>query len=287
MNLNVLEVLEPGLSATLQDRGRSGWRRFGVPPSGAMDDHAAGWANKLLDNPPDAPVIELLFQGASLRWLQTVWVAVTGADAQANVLAWRAIRARAGEVMEFRRNRSGVWIYIAVEGGFEGRRFLGSASVYPRGNLGRPFARGDLVRRNSESEFQLPPTVAGRLVAPDERRDYDSPPLLRVWPAPQAERFSAGDRDLFFSREWTVTSQSDRAGYRLAGSPLKSRLPQIISEPVRVGTVQVPENGLPIVTLHDGPTVGGYPKLGLIDPADVSWLAQCRPGQKVRFRPAR
>jgi allophanate hydrolase subunit 2 len=92
------------------------------------------------------------------------------------------------------------------------------------------------------------------------------------------------DRELFFTQVWTVTSQSDRVGYRLGGAPLGSRLPQLISEPVRVGTVQVPENGLPIVTMRDGPTVGGYPKLGMVDPADVSWLAQCRPGQKVRFQ---
>jgi allophanate hydrolase subunit 2 len=54
---------------------------------------------------------------------------------------------------------------------------------------------------------------------------------------------------------------------------------------VRVGSVQVPENGQPIVTMRDGPTVGGYPKLGMIDPADLSWLAQCRPGRQVRFQP--
>jgi allophanate hydrolase subunit 2 len=60
---------------------------------------------------------------------------------------------------------------------------------------------------------------------------------------------------------------------------------ELLSEPVRVGTIQVPENGLPIVTMRDGPTVGGYPKLGMVDPADLSWLTQCRPGQKVRFLP--
>ena len=58
----------------------------------------------------------------------------------------------------------------------------------------------------------------------------------------------------------------------------------MVSEPVRVGSIQVPENGLPIVTLRDGPTVGGYPKLGVIAPDDISWLVQCRPGQKIRFQ---
>ena len=68
------------------------------------------------------------------------------------------------------------------------------------------------------------------------------------------------------------------------GEPLQSAQAQIISEPVRVGSVQIPENSQPIVTMRDGPTVGGYPKLGLVDPADLSWLVQSRPGQKVRFQ---
>jgi allophanate hydrolase subunit 2 len=58
---------------------------------------------------------------------------------------------------------------------------------------------------------------------------------------------------------------------------------QILSEPVCVGTIQVPENGQPIITMRDGPTVGGYPKLAVIDPADVDRAAQCRPGTKIRF----
>ena len=57
----------------------------------------------------------------------------------------------------------------------------------------------------------------------------------------------------------------------------------MISEPVLPGSVQIPTDGQPIVTMCDGPTVGGYPKLGLVDGADLSWLAQCRPGLKVRF----
>jgi allophanate hydrolase subunit 2 len=114
-----------------------------------------------------------------------------------------------------------------------------------------------------------------------EIRDYNSPPALRVWNGPQRVWFSNG----VFEQEWKVTPQSNRVGYRLAGEPLKFEKRELLSEPVRVGTIQVPENGLPIVTMRDGPTVGGYPKLGMVDSADLSWLAQCRPGQQIRFIP--
>src|SRR5207247_2580066 len=175
MGPKVFEILEPGLGATLQDRGRPGWRRFGVPPGGAMDDHAARWANRLLDNSPDAPVVEFLLQGAKLRALAETWIAVTGADAEDSV-----------------------------------------------GSYGR--------------------------------RNYDSPPPLRVWRAPQWDLFSETDRELFFAQEWAVSAQSDRVGYRLTGRPLKPSATQIFSEPVLVGSIQIPPDGQPIVTMRDWST---------------------------------
>ena len=249
-----------------------------------MDDHAAHWANRLLDNTPDAPVVEFLLQGAKLRALGETWIAVTGADADASVPTWRAVRTNEDDVLQFPASRSGVWVYLAVEGGFGGQRWLGSASVYARGRLGQPSASGTVLCRATSARFQLPRGVAGRVVDWRERRNYESPPPLRVWRAPQWDLFSETDRELFFAQEWAVSSQSDRVGYRLAGKPLKPSAAQILSEPVLVGSIQIPPDGQPIVTMRDGPTVGGYPKLGLVEAADVSWLAQCRPGVKVRFQ---
>jgi biotin-dependent carboxylase-like uncharacterized protein len=280
----ILEIISPGLGLTLQDGGRFGWRKFGVPASGAMDDHAADCANRLLENPRHAPVLELLFQGAKFLFLRDVWIAVTGAEARANVKTWQAHRVRAGETLEFPHNQCGVWIYVAIEGGFMGERLLGSASVYPRGQLGKAFARGDRLRRNMASEFHPPSAIARRLMAVSEIRNYSEPPPLRIWRGPQWEFFREPERAAFFTNQWTVSAQSDRIGYRFSGERIQSPSAQMVSEPVRVGTIQVPENGQPIVTMRDGPTVGGYPKLGMVDPADLSWLAQSRPGQKIRFQ---
>ena len=94
------------------------------------------------------------------------------------------------------------------------------------------------------------------------------------------------DRAAFLDQTWTVTPQSDRVGYRLSGQPLTPGRWQMISEPLRVGTVQVPDDGRPIVMMRDGPTVGGYPKLGVVDAHDVARLAQCRPGRGLKFRMA-
>lgn len=235
-----LKVLTAGMGAAWQCAQRSGLRRFGVPPGGPMDDHAAQWANRLVGNEADAAVLELLWGGARVEVMQDGFVAITGASVKASVPLWRAVAVKAGRVLEFAPGSLGVWIYVAF-----GIKDCGSA----------PWS---------------------------EVRDYSATPFIRVWRGPQRETFS----DAFFEQEWTVTPQSNRVGYRLAGEPLKFEKREMLSEPVRAGTIQVPDNGLPIVTMRDGPTVGGYPKLGVVDPADLSWLAQCRPGQKVRFAAA-
>ena len=284
MSMEILRVIKPGASAAIQDAGRVGWKRFGVPSSGAMDDHAARWANRLLDNPPEAPLLEVLLAGAEFAVQRDVWITITGAHGGSSRACWRVLRVCSGETIRFAGGQNGVWSYVAVEGGFEAPRFLGSASVYARGGLGMPLQSGDVLRRTNQSEFHLPEHVAGRIAPWNEQRDYRTPPALRVWPGPQWGFFSDTEKQKFFAQNWTVSSQSDRVGYRLKGEPLASRGEQIISEPVRVGSIQIPENGQPIVTLRDGPTVGGYPKLGLVDAADIAWLVQCNAGQPVRFR---
>lgn len=215
-----------------------GLRKFGVPPGGPMDDHAAAWANRMVDNSEDAPVLELQWGGAKLEALQDCFIAITGAPMRTSVPLWRPVRVKAGQRIEFAPGASGVWAYVAF---------------------------GD---------------DAGAGTSWTEIRDYTAPPLLRVWQAPQSHMFSRE----FFDWEWSLTASINRAGYRLiTAESLKYAKHELLSEPVRVGTIQVPDDRAIIVTMRDGPTVGGYPKLGMVDPADLSWLIQCRPGQKLRF----
>jgi len=282
---DVIEVASPGLRASLQDLGHGGWRRFGVPPGGAMDSHAAAYANRLLDNPDSAPVLEMLLQGGQLRVLRDTWVAVTGADSGVELPMWRAVQVREGDELNFPRNQNGVWIYVAVEHGFESSCRKGNGTPPWAGLLGRPLQAGDLLRHRPGLPFGLPTGVAGRVVDPIEQWNFSQPPPFRVWPGPQWDAFAEEGRQHFFSSAWEVTPQSDRAGYRLSGPPMPGTRPQMLSEPTLVGSIQIPDDGQPIVTMRDGPTVGGYPKLGVVDPDELSRLTQCRPGQTVTFVP--
>jgi biotin-dependent carboxylase-like uncharacterized protein len=281
----VLELIDPGLGASLQDLGRRGWKRYGVPPGGALDDHAARWANLLLGNPLNAPVLEFLFHGATLRALRDVELALTGAalGPGPGPVRWHTRLLTRGEEMTLPPSASGVWTYVATRGGFVGARWFGSVTAFPRGGLGNTLAEGAILARPEQIGPALPSAVGRRWIDATEQRDYAHPPQIRLWRGPQWDLFTETSRAAFFEKPWCVSASSDRTGYRLDGSLLNPPTTSLPSEPVIPGSIQVPPDGAPIVTMRDGPTVGGYPKLGLVDPGHLSWLAQCRPGQEIRF----
>jgi len=284
------EILDGGLGATIQNAGRFGWQRFGVPPSGAVDEHAFDWANQLLDNPPDAPCVEIMMGGFRARALSDCWIAIAGADLNAtlndNRLAvWRTAKLRADDVLEFFSCRTGLWCYLAVEGGFNAPEFFGSVSVYERGKLGSSLKRGDALSRKKIS-CNIPDCISGRFTAAVEVPDYSQPLTARVVLGPQEDWFAQSEMQKFFDSKYKVTSQIDRVGYRLEGAPIRAETHDIFSEGIAYGAIQVPENGQPIVMMKDRPTVGGYPKIGTLLPEDTARLAQCRTGQTVRFEKA-
>ena len=278
----VIEIISTGVGLSVQDYGRPGWRRFGVPPGGVMDRSSAAAANRLLGNRADAPVLEVLMQGAKLRVLEDTWIAIAGADLGCAIAPWTACAVSAGTILQFPMNRSGLWAYVAVPGGFDADRWFGSASVDSRNGLGRPLERGvQLSAVTSASSFKYE-RVGRRVLAAELQRDFSRPMEFELLPGPQFDLFSSQARGELVSSEWTVSPRSDRTGFRLEGPALN--VPDSIrSEPVLPGSLQIPGNGQPIVTMVDGPTVGGYAKIAILREADLDWLAQCRPGTKIGF----
>lgn len=277
----VLEVISAGGGATLQDLGRPGWKRHGMPPGGAMDGESARQANRLVGNAEGEAVMEFLLSGARLRALAEVELAVTGAEAESNRPRWRSFVVKPGEEISLGACRAGVWTYLAVRGGFLAPRWFGSASTYARAGLGGSLTAGAVLERRAEGTASA---VAGRFVSEANQPRWGEALTLTVWAGPEWERFSGEARERFLEQTWTVSPQSDRAGYRLEGEAMEAPAGQILSAPLRVGTLQVPPGGKPIVILRDGPTVGGYPRLAMLEEDAVSRFTQCAPGTEVRFR---
>jgi len=286
-----VEVVDAGLSVTIQDRGRTGYRNIGVPVSGALDPYLMAAANALLGNAADAAVLEVCLGGPSLKALSgTLRIALAGElGAQVvntrgrvlKVLPWQTATLFPGDVIRIDGVAHGVG-YVAITGGFQVPAQLGSRSTYLRAAIGgidgRALASGD---RLDCAALRGDPWLesCGRASLP-----RDTGPI-RVILGPQDDHFTAEALATFLGRPYRVTRDMDRMGLRLEGERLAHNElgTEIVSDGVAPGSIQVPANGQPIVLLADCQTSGGYPKIATVIRADLPRLAHLRPGDEIRF----
>lgn len=288
----MMEILDPGFLTTVQDLGRIGWARYGVPPSGPLDEAAFRAANLLVGNEPNTAGLEITLVGPTLRLWRPALVAVCGADfdlwiGRLKVPTWHALFVRAGKVLRFGQRRSGARAYLAIDGGLDLPLYLDSRATYLPGGFGglegRPLRRGDRLPLGRPR--QHPAGRAGRAWPSDRRLLYAARPTLRVVMGPQDEHFTNGALDTFLTADYELLPESNRMGARLRGPEIAHRGEgNIVSDGVVTGSVQIPANGQPIVMLADHQTTGGYPKIATVVRADLPLLAQCLPGDRVRFR---
>jgi biotin-dependent carboxylase-like uncharacterized protein len=300
-----ITVLKPGLMSSFQDLGRVGYQHQGIPVAGAMDQRAHRLASLLAGNDPArAASLEITLQGPALRFDHAACFALSGAALGAALNGKplpmnRPLLARAGDVLAFGPpgqaapgGAPGLRAYLAVHGGFALPRIMDSESTYLRsgfgGHQGRALRKGDTVALRATLaadaldaledglwavRLYLPATLASQARA-----------AVRAMPGRQWADFTAAARDAFATAAFTVTPQSDRMGYRLAGPVLAMTAPrQMLSEATCFGTVQVPADGAPIVLMADRQTTGGYPKIAQVASVDLPVLAQTAPGSTIRF----
>lgn len=286
----VLRVEDAGMFTTIQDLGRSGRRASGVPPGGAMDRFALTCANLLVGNPEGAAALECALSGPTLVALGSCLVAVTGADFGATlngtpVPGWTGIFLSEGDRLAFSGRRWGARAYIAVSGGLEAERWLGSAATYLL--VGRGGVHGRTVKAGDELGLAAPaprPSVVGRCLSVGLRPAYTKEPELSAVVGPHARLLSPKARKAFFRERWTVSTDADRMGYRLDGETLEVRAEELVSFGLALGAVQVPPAGQPILLMADHQTAGGYPVVAGVARADLPLAAQLLPGEHLRFR---
>lgn len=283
-----LTVLAPGMQSLIQDVGRPGHAAVGVTASGAMDRPAAQLANSLVGNPLDAAVIESLFGGLRLRAKSSVVVVVTGAEVDVHIVneefEWSVstgtpFALETGWEVEVGTPAAGLRSYLAVRGGFDVEAELGSRSSDVLSGVGpKPLRTGDALPIGREPQEAVkapvtPPQCADRVE-------------LRFVPGPRADWFSAESLASLAGQWWEVTSDSNRIGMRLKGSPLERvQSGELPSEGMTRGSLQVPPNGQPVLFLADHPVTGGYPVIGTVLDADTDLAGQLAPGNRIRFVP--
>ncbi|MCF3170427.1 biotin-dependent carboxyltransferase family protein [Streptomyces violaceoruber] len=305
-----LHVVRPGALTTVQDAGRPGWAHLGVGRSGALDAPAARLVNRLVGNPPGAAVLETTLTGCAVRPDRSVVAVVGGAGCPVRVdgrpVAWgEPVRVPAGAVLEAGPAVTGLRSYLAFAGGLEPDAVLGSRSAdllsglgpaplgagdtVPLGDPAKPSGRvesGDLVgpsdpeKRRGPAERCGPPSAAGPVPWPGAPVEL----VLPVHLGPRHDWFTAPALRTLLTADYRVSPHSNRIGLRTEGPALeRSRTEELPSEGVVLGAIQVPPDGRPVVFLHDHPTTGGYPVVGVVAERALAGAAQAVPGTRLRF----
>ncbi len=287
----MLKVLKSGLLTTIQDVGRAGYQRFGVSCCGAMDNYALRIANLLVGNPETAAGLEVTLLGPQLQALEDSVISVAGADLTPaiegrQVPSWESLLLKKDQVLSFGKRKRGARSYVCVAGGLKADHFLGSQSTDLKskfgGMAGRSLEKEDVLLRTT-ANF-LHETRTKRRVRPETLWEYRAPFTLRVVLGPQSRCFSENAISTLLTKEYLVTPESNRMGYRLQGPPLQRLPAEIISDPIPLGALQVLPNGQVVLLMADCQTVGGYPKIAVLISADMPKAAQLTIGHRVRFR---
>ena len=294
-------ILKPGIMSSVQDLGRWGFQQHGVPVGGAMDKLSASLANIICGNDEKEAVIEMTLQGTSILFNENTHCAFTGGGCKVFVddveLPFnRLLFIPAYSVITTQPASTGCRTYLAVAGGWDIPKTMGSASTYVPSGIGGlkgknlstgdilPFKKREQTIPSSSMKLLGSKIQASQWQVPDLFDHDEDPRLIHVIPGPEYDLFQSEYRQTLFESSFTISTQSNRMGYRLEGEKLLMKEKhEMVSTPVASGIIQVTHDGTPIILMADAQTTGGYPRIARVCSSDMSKLAQKRPGEKIRF----
>lgn len=279
-------VLFAGPHVSIQDGGRAGMMRFGVPRSGAMDRAALAIANTAIGNAADAPAIEISMGGLTLRCDKgPIRLAVAGGgfivEAAEKLGSWTQFTVNTGQTVVIRPGPWGSWAYLAFAGPLQSAKWLNSAATHSSSGLGGgKLKTGQKLAITAPRSENMPPKPIPCPVWARPRH------LAHVVMGPQDRYFTAQSVADFTGQLFHMSNAFDRMGMRLDGPKLALEgALSIPSAPISRGSVQVSGAGITTLLMADHQTTGGYPKIATVISADLDGLAQLRPREALRFQP--
>lgn len=278
----MLKVISTGLQTTFQDMGRYGFRKLGVPLSGAMDKDLAKFANHLVGNPEDETVIEFTIIGPSFEVLDDIELAVVGIgfSLEQNNIPIPLNKKhffKKGAILKTGRTFQSVRGYLAVKGSYQAEKILGSSSFYPLISPQLIIKKGSLIKLKNIQKKKLNP--------PDFQCDFDyyKTPEIEVYKGPEFDFLPNEVQEQIFSSEYIIESQSNRMAIFLANEKQFSAR-EIITSPVQPGTIQLTPSGKMIVLMRDAQTTGGYARVLQLSEKAINKLAQKPVGSPILFQ---
>ena len=278
-----------GALTTIQDLGRVGYQQIGMPVAGVMDSYSSRIANILVGNDENAPLIEITLLGPEIEVRGDCFIAVTGADMNASINGvkiafWKAYKIKSGDIIKLGGAVKGLRSYLAFSGGVAGDIVMESSSTYLKGGIGgfggRGIKTGDAVKLgegNNETVNELNNSFIP---------EYEDEIIIRAVQGPHEDKFSEKGIDSFFSQDYAIGARSDRMGIFLEGEALdfSGESADILSSAILMGSIQVANDGMPIILMADRQTTGGYAQIATVITPDLYKLAQAKPGTKINFQ---
>ncbi|MGC7100940.1 biotin-dependent carboxyltransferase family protein [Amycolatopsis lurida] len=284
-----LTVHQAGRSV-VQDLGRFGRTRYGLPVNGALDQYSARVANVLTGNDENAPLVELTALDFSGTPSVDTLIAVTGAPALVTVggvpvRQWEPVPVGRGQQIRISGINRGLRAYLAVRGSVEAPFLLGSCAPDTILGFGRSLSDEDELTLGGHCPpidhpvFRHPLFRLGAAVP-----RFGPPWTIDVTDGPDVAEFGASAERLF-TGEFVVSPRSNHIGLRMSGGvPRRTTTGEVLSRGVPVGAVEVPA-GDELLVLHRGRGVtAGYPVLAVVTATSLCALGQARPGHPIRFR---
>lgn len=275
-------VLQPGLYTTIQDLGRTGFQKYGVPCSGVLDKYAAKIANLILRNKANDAVLEITMMGPKLRFEQSGKIAISGGYLSPK-LNKSAIEnnevycVKSGDVLSFGQRKKGARCYLAIYGGFKTEEVLNSKSWY------QGISRCGRVKKGSVLNFE--PTTKDVVVTNasiNYNQFYLNSEEIEVYRGPEYNRLDINQQKIIENKEFHIGNDNSRMAYQLEET-LKNHLEPIITGAVLPGTIQLTPSGKLIILMKDCQTTGGYPRILQVSESSLNKLAQKFTNDKLRF----
>ncbi|WP_459209742.1 5-oxoprolinase subunit C family protein [Aquimarina rhabdastrellae] len=276
-----VEVLNDVKLATIQDKGRDGFRHLGVPVSGVMDQKSFDLGNALLGNNANAAVIEWSIKGPALLFKKATFIALTGAKTKAflngNEISFnKKIFVPEQSKLKLNFTTKNVYSYIAIKGGFLTPIVLGSRSFY------KGITTDFFVGKNDRLPYkeigcQEPNFTSIRVP------EITNEPLLDCHAGPEFKRLSTTEKEQLLTQYFTISITRSRMGIQLE-EILPNTLSEMITSPVLPGTIQLTSGGKLIVLMRDCQTTGGYPRVLILTDEAINTIAQIPSKKRFRFR---
>ena len=277
----MIRVLHPGLMTTIQDQGRIGYRKFGVPNSGPMDAIASRMGNALLNNDVSCAQLEMAMSGPRLEFQTATKIVITGGRLSPSindrsVSNYKVLKVNPGDMLTFGRMEQGMYAYLSVFGGIQSEVVLGSRSQF------HGITRNSKLKKGQILDIKTIETQKDALGMLKMSHGYFEETALDCTKGPDFHLFSKKEIERLLNASHTISRESNRMGSRLAEEYLPHE-ESIITSPVIPGTVQLVPAGNCIILMRDAQTTGGYPRILQLTEKSISVLAQKQAESIITF----